>query len=114
MSMKSEIIICVRKENYEKILNDEKIRPLFKEDLDIYEEVEENIVVFGWECIKWNPELYSDEKALMEHLRSNKKEPYRFCKLDYDDYGYHTDSKEENYVDGSCARIYINKQIKID
>lgn len=110
MSMRSEVMVCMKKENYEKMKKEEKIKPLFEEEPDTYEEISEDVIVFGWEGIKWNLELYPDEKALMDYLHNNKKEPYKFCKLDYNGFS----SEEENYIDGSCSHIYFTKRIAID
>ena len=110
---RSEVKICILKKDYEMLKEIPKVKELFEEGrMEIHEKTNADIVILGWDSIKWSPEFYEDERLLVEFLRENPERPYLLIEipeeLEYDI------QIEENYHKGECSGwMGISRTIEI-
>jgi len=99
---RSEVKICILKKDYEMLKEIPKVKELFEQGrMEVHEKANADIVILGWDNIKWSPEFYEDEKQLMQFLKADPERPYLFIEipeeLEYDI------QIEENYREGECS-----------
>lgn len=111
MGYRSEVRICLLKENFEELK--ERCSNLEYSLIDTmdFENKDNKTVVFGWDWIKWYNEF--DEIAAIENYLFNLADdvPYSFVRIgedrdDIEEYGH--------YCGGECDRIRPVSYIEVD
>lgn len=115
MGYRSEVKICLKKDAYEelraRLFNKESFRYMLDERFFSINEIDEDIIVCGWEDIKWYS-TFEEIRIIEDYLAELESQniEYRFIRVgeEYSDVEF-----KELYEDGSCDRINIYQGIDI-